>query len=198
MRRIGLTGGIATGKSTVSRTLRVLGAPVIDADEISRALTAPGGEALPALRARFGDAVFDGDALNRRALGAVVFTDAQAREALGALLHPMVYARMEARCAELAQAGAPAAVLEIPLLFETGYDARVDEIWLTVLPQAEQLRRLMARNGLTEAEAAARIDSQWRQEDKRARAQRVFDTTAAPDAVAAQVRAAWAQSIRKA
>jgi dephospho-CoA kinase len=197
MRRIGLTGGIATGKSTVATVLRGLGAPVIDADAVSRALTAPGGAALPALRASFGEAVFRGDALDRKALAARVFADADARRALEALLHPAVFAEIEARCEALDRAGHPIVVLEIPLLFETGYDAKVDEIWLTVLPGAEQVRRLTARDGLTEAEAAARVDSQWPEAAKRARAQVWIDTGRPPEAVTAQVRAAWEQTLRR-
>ncbi len=198
MYKVGLTGGIASGKSTVAAELRKLGAPVIDADALSRALTAPGGAALPLLRARFGDAVFEGDMLNRRALGMLVFNDAEARADLNALLHPLVYARLEAQCQALAAQGCPAAVLEIPLLFETGYDARVDEIWVTALPPGEQLRRLMARDGLGEAEAQARIDSQWPLQDKLMRAQVRIDTAASQEEVAAAVRAAWARTIRKA
>ena len=88
--KIGLTGSIACGKSTVSAYLRELGYPVVDADAISHALTAPGGAALDAIRAAFGDAVFDGEALSRRALGSLVFSDPHMRERLNAILHPMI------------------------------------------------------------------------------------------------------------
>ncbi len=197
MYRIGLTGGIACGKSTVAAMLHELGAPVIDADALSRGLTAPGGAALPAIRERFGDGVFAGAELDRRALGALVFADEQARQALNALLHPLVLAAIDARCASLAAAGKPIAVLEIPLLFEIGYESRVDAIWLAALPREEQHRRLMARDGLTEAEANARIDSQWPLERKRERAQVCIDTSVPPEQVKAQVHAAWQQTIRK-
>ena len=91
---IGLTGGIACGKSNLSSALRAAGAQVIDADALSRATTAPGGPALPAIRSAFGDAVFDGNALNRRALGQLVFADASARAALNGIIHPLVLAQM--------------------------------------------------------------------------------------------------------
>ena len=195
MYKIGLTGGIASGKSTVAALLRELGAPVIDADALSRELTATGGAALPAIRARFGDAVFEGDALNRRALGALVFADENARRALDAIVHPLVYAGMDTRMDGLAAQGEKAVILEIPLLFETGYDVQVDEIWLTVLPHGEQLRRLMARDCLTVAEAAARMDSQWPQERKESRAQVRIDTSAPLEQVAGQVRAAWQRAL---
>ena len=198
MYKVGLTGGIATGKSTVAALLRGLGAPVIDADAISRALTAPGGAALPMIRERFGDGVFDGDALNRRALGACVFADEEARHALEAIIHPLVYAGLRAQIGQLAADGERAAVLEIPLLFESGYDAQVDEIWLTVLPRWEQMRRLMARDGLTEAEAEARIDSQWPAERKERRARVRIDTSGPPEQVAEQVRVAWQHAMTRA
>ena len=198
MVKIGLTGGIASGKSTVAAMLRELGAPVIDADALSRELTATGGVALPAIRARFGSEVFEGDALNRRALGARVFEDEAARRALDAIMHPLVYANMHARICALMDRDEKAAVLEIPLLFETGMDSQVDEIWLTVLPRDEQLRRLMARDRLAEAEAAARIDSQWPMERKERRARVRIDTTGPPEQVAAQVRVAWQHAMMRA
>lgn len=198
MYKIGLTGGIASGKSTVAAILRELGAPVIDADALSRELTAPGGAALPELRARFGDAIFEGGVLNRRALGALIFADASAREALNAAIHPLVFAKMEAQIAALADRGEAAVVLEIPLLFETGYDAQVDEIWLADLPREEQARRLMARDGLSPADADARIDSQWPLERKRSRARVRIDTGLPPEQLASLVRDAWQQTQRKA
>jgi len=198
MYTIGLTGGIASGKSTVAALLREFGAPVIDADAISRELTAPGGVALPALRARFGNEVFEGDALNRRALGERIFADQAARHALDAIMHPLVYAGMHAQICALVDRGRKAAVLEIPLLFESGFDSQVDEIWLTVLPREEQLRRLIARDGLTEIEAAARVGSQWPAERKQRLAQVHIDTAEPIERLAVQVRTAWQQAIRKA
>lgn len=197
MYTIGLTGGIASGKSTVAGMLRKLGAPVIDADALSRALTAPGGDALPAVRVRFGDAVFDGDTLDRRALANHVFGNEAARASLNAILHPMVFSAIEAQLSQLQREGASIAVLEVPLLFESGYDARVDEIWLTVLPRATQLQRLMARDGWSEAEAEARIDSQWPVSDKLPRAHVHIDTAATIASVSTQVRSAWQRALRK-
>ena len=193
MYKIGLTGGIASGKSTVAAMLRDLGAPVIDADALSRELTALGGAALPAILERFGNAVFDGEALDRRALGALIFADEAERDALNEIIHPLVLAGMDAQIDALAANGERAAVLEIPLLFEIGYDSRVDEVWLTALPRETQLRRLIARDGLTEAEAAARIDSQWPLARKKSRARVCIDTGAPLERVAARVRAEWAR-----
>ncbi|MCL2811350.1 MAG: dephospho-CoA kinase [Clostridia bacterium] len=198
MYTIGLTGGIASGKSTVAALLRAFGAHVIDADAISRALTATGGVALPIIRAHFGAEVFEGNALNRRALAAQIFADEEARLALDAIMFPLVYADMFEQVCALVVRGEKLVVLEVPLLFESGFDAQVDEIWLTVLPRDEQLRRLMARNQLTEAEAVARIDSQWPIERKERRARQRFDTAQPIDRVAEQVRAAWQHAKRKA
>ena len=154
---LGLTGGIACGKSHVAAELRALGVPVLDADAISRAVTAEGGEALPAIRAAFGEGVFDGDALDRRALGRIVFADDEKRRRLEEIIHPLVTARM---LRETAEAGAPIVGWDVPLLYETGLDALCDEVWCAWIPRAVQLSRLMARDGLTRAEAEDRIRSQ--------------------------------------
>ena len=193
---IGLTGGIATGKSTVAQALRALGVPVVDADTFSRAATAPGGAALPMIRQRFGDAMFADDFLDRRALGRLVFADPQARAALEAIVHPLVFAALDEALQALCAQREPVAVIEMPLLFETGYDARVDAIWLTDVPQEEQVRRLMARDGLTRIEAQARISSQLPSEEKRSRAHRIIDTSGAPEETRVQVHAAWRQVLQ--
>ena len=128
---IGLTGGIACGKSHVARELRSLGVPVLDADAISRGVTAPGGAALPAIRAAFGDEVFQGESLDRRALGALVFGDAQKRRQLEEIIHPLVIAQMQR---ETEEANAAVVGWDVPLLYETGMDARCDEVWCVYVP----------------------------------------------------------------
>ncbi len=197
MHIIGLTGGIASGKSHVADVLRGLGAHVADADAISRALTAPGGLALPLIRARFGDAVFQGDVLNRRALGTLVFTDADARTALEGILHPMIFAELSAQLGAWAAEGVAIAVVEMPLLYETGYDAQVNAVWVTAVSPDAQRARLMARDHLTSAEANARIASQWPPVDKAARADLVIDTSGSLEATEAIVTQAWQALIRK-
>ena len=124
MRVIGLTGGIACGKSNVSDTLRQLGAVIIDGDVLSRELTQPGGEALPAIREAFGDGVFHPDGtLDRRALGAVVFGDDEKRAALDGIMQPMLRKLILRRMDEARQRGAALCVLDMPLLYEAGLDA---------------------------------------------------------------------------
>lgn len=173
---LGLTGGIASGKSHVSKKLQELGCPVIDADSISRALTADRGPALPAIRQLFGDGVFNADGtLNRTALGALVFADKEKLNALNALLHPMVFEEMDRRLEALQSA--PIVVLEVPLLYETGADKGCDEVWTVSVPYEEQLRRLMRRNNLTEQEAERRILSQMPNKEKNHLADRVIDAS---------------------
>ena len=169
---IGLTGGIACGKSNLSRALKENGVPVIDADEISRALTAKGGAALPAIRERFGDGVFDGDELNRRALSDIVFSDPAQRDALNAILHPMVLSEIHH---QMDETDGPV-VMDVPLLYEVGMDSWCQEIWCAYVPQKEQVRRVRKRGVITYKEALRRIHSQMPVMEKRKRADHVIRT----------------------
>ena len=164
--KIGLTGSIACGKSTVSSYLRQLGFAVVDADAISHALTAPGGKALPLLREAFGDGVFDGDVLNRRALGSLVFSDERKREQLNALLHPLIIGQVHS---DLERFDAPDMLVfgDVPLLYECAMESLFDQVWVVSVPLETQLARLMARDHLTETEALERIASQMPLEEKR-------------------------------
>ncbi len=174
---LGLTGGIACGKTTVARYLEKLGAAHIDADAISRALTAPGGRALPEIRRLFGDGVFCADGtLDRRALGAVVFTDAAQKRALEGILHPMVQHGMVAEIDRAGEEGRKVCVLNVPLLFETAMDAMCDAVWVLTMPEEKEIVRLMNRDRLTREEALARIRSQMPLAEKEARATLVFHT----------------------
>ena len=178
--KIGITGSIACGKSTVSAYLRALGHPVVDADAISRALTAPGGEALPLLREAFGSGVFDGDCLNRRALGALVFSSDAARAQLNAILHPMIIARTEQ---ELTALDVPDRLVfgDVPLLYECGMERLFDRVWVVTVPRERQIERLRLRDGLSREQASLRIDAQMPQQEKIARADAVIDTDAPPE-----------------
>lgn len=162
MRIIALTGGIACGKSTVAGWLRELGASVIDADQISRQLTAPGGEALPAIRRAFGDGVMNRDgSLCREALAGLVFASEEDRVRLNALLHPMIQRQMESQMEKCRKNGASIVVLDVPLLYEAGMESMADFVVCVAAPEELQLSRLENRDGLTRAEALARIRSQW-------------------------------------
>ncbi len=165
-RRIGLTGGIASGKSTVGRLLAARGLPLLDADGFAREALAPGSPGAQAVLARYGT-------LDRAALGRIVFADAAERQWLEQLVHPLVRARFAAELERLA--AAPVVVLMIPLLFEAGLERLCSEVWLVDCDEAQQLQRLMARNGLSAAEARARIAAQWPLARKRTLADVVLD-----------------------
>lgn len=196
MRTIGLTGSIACGKSNVSAVLRELGAAVVDGDLLSRELTAPGGPALPAIREAFGGGVFHADGtLNRRALGDVVFASDDARQRLDSLMQPLLRSLILRRMEEARAGGAKICVLDMPLLFEAGLDTLCDTVWCVHLPREEQLRRLMARDGLTLSQAEARLRSQLSSEEKAARAQVVIDTSGSIDDTRAMIPALYAREL---
>ncbi|MEA4898731.1 dephospho-CoA kinase [Bacillota bacterium Meth-B3] len=196
--RLGLTGGVGCGKSTAAAHLKALGAHVVDADEIARALTAEDGEALDAIRARFGDAVFGPDgALDRRALGDRVFADVGERRALEAILHPAIQRKMLSEIDEADREGASVVVLDVPLLFETGFDALCDEVWVVTASREQQALRVMARDRLTRAEAEARILSQMPLAEKEARADRVISTGRPIDEVRAELKRLYRELTRR-
>ena len=174
---VGITGGIACGKTTATDHLKTLGALVLDADVESRALTAPGGMALPAIRERFGDEVFHEDGtLDRHALGRIVFADIDQRHALEAIIHPMVQHKMLADLQEAGRAGEKIVFLSVPLLYETGMDALCDETWVMTLDRETQLKRLMERDSMDLESAERRIESQMSGEERAARATMVIRT----------------------
>ena len=164
---IGITGGIGCGKTTATDYLAEQGYVVADADVESRALTAEGGDALPKIREKFGDAVFDENgALNRAALSELVFADREKRLVLEGIIHPMVQRRMLNRVREAGEQNARVVFLSVPLLFETGMDALCDETWCLVVPREEQIKRVMTRDNLTREQAQSRIDSQMPLDEK--------------------------------
>ena len=160
IRTVGLTGGIGSGKSTAAGFLAQLGASVVDADEISRSLTAAGGGALGPLREAFGEAMVPpGGALDRNAMRALAFSDPAARARLEAILHPLV---REASARQVAAATGPYAVLVVPLLFESGsYAGRLDRVIVVDLDESLQVRRTVARSGLTPEDVRAIMAAQW-------------------------------------
>ena len=175
--RVGLTGGIASGKTTVASTFRRLGAVIIDADAIAHDLLASGGSAYEAVVSRFGDGILDGERrIVRSALAGIVFSDAAARADLEALMHPRIFDLAERRMAsELARRPAPIAVVEAALLVETGSYRRFERLVLASCSRETQLQRLTAR-GLSAEQAFARIEAQGSLESKKAVADFVVDT----------------------
>jgi dephospho-CoA kinase len=189
---IGLTGGIGSGKSTVSDMLRAKGAAVVYADllghEVYRPDTAVWGEVVAA----FGREVLAADGeVDRRKLGSIVFADPEARRRLDAITHPPMRRLMAERLDELRRQGARVAVLEAALLIEAGWVDLTDEVWLTLAPPAVAAQRLMARNGLSREEAEARIASQLSNAERLERANVVIDTDCSLPEVARRVDELW-------
>jgi len=177
MLKVALTGGIATGKSHVLEQFRRRGVPCLDADSIAHGVTAAGTEAASAIAARFGADVLAADgSVDRAKLGSVVFADPSARHDLEALVHPAVYRAITAglRAFELLDAS-PLAVVDVPLLYESGHAEDFDRVILTVCPPEMQLARLRER-GLSDSEARQRIAAQWPAEEKARRATFVIRT----------------------
>jgi len=176
VRLVGLTGGIATGKTTFAAALRAQGLPVVDADELARQVVAPGAPALAAIVEAFGPGVLGpGGALDRKALGRLVFADAGARRRLEAITHPAIRRAMEAETARLAAAGHDLVVYDSPLLYEAGLEGAVSLVVVVYAPREAQLARLQARDGLSRAEAEARLAAQLPIEEKAGRADAVVD-----------------------
>ncbi len=172
---VALTGGIGSGKTTVSQRLAELGAAVIDTDLIAHALTAPGGAAMAAIATAFGPGAIAADgSLDRVAMRRMIFNDARARHRLEAILHPLIRARMDE---QLAQVQAPYAVLAIPLLFETGWTDVADRILVVDLPESLQIARVMARGDLSAEEVRPILASQARRETRRQGADDLIDNS---------------------
>jgi dephospho-CoA kinase len=173
---VGLTGGIASGKSTVARLLAARGVPVLDADEVARDVVAPGTEGLAEVVAAFGPQVLGPDgALDRKRLGERVFADAEARARLGAIVHPRIAVESRRRLAALAERGAPYVVYEAALLVENGAYRMFPVLVVVCAPEHARIQRIMERDGLGEAEARARLRAQLDDAEKRAVADFVVD-----------------------
>ncbi|MFL5343258.1 MAG: dephospho-CoA kinase [Hyalangium sp.] len=191
MRIYGLTGGIASGKSTVSRILRELGAPVLDADVIAREVVEPGTPGLAAVAARFPNVLTADGRLDRAKLGARVFGDATERAALNAIIHPLVGKAFLEKLQALEAQGVERAVYDVPLLIENGLQAGMDGVVLVWTPRALQKARLMTRDGLDEAAAEARLAAQLPLDEKRQHATWIVDNSGELASTRAQVEQVW-------
>lgn len=195
---IGLTGGIASGKSTVSRILRELGAEVIDADLVAREVMRPGTEAWRELVNHFGPQILDADgSINRRRLGRLVFTDPAALAALNEITHPCITRRIQEQVARARQEGR-VVVVDAPLLIEAGMHRMVDEVWLVVVEPGVQVERVMRRDNLTYQEALSRLRSQMPLEEKKMFAHHVIDNSGPVQATRARVVELWNSALRRA
>lgn len=197
MTRIALTGGIAAGKSTVARRLAELGAIVIDADLLSREVVAPGTDGLAAVQERFGPGVIGADgALDRPALGELVFSDEGARRDLEGIIHP----RVRERAAELAAAapqGSPV-VQDIPLLVETGQAGDFDLVLVVQAPREQRVQRMVDDREMTPEEAASRIGAQASDAERVAVADVLLDNSGTVEELLAQVDRAWRERVQPA
>lgn len=194
MLRIGLTGNIAAGKSSVVGVWRSLGATVVDADELARRVVEPGTPGLALIVEAWGPAVLDADGeLDRAALRGIVFEDPEARARLEEIVHPAVYALRVEENRLAAERGERLVVADIPLLFEVGMADEFDVVVLVDAPEEERLRRLVEDRGLDPEEAVRMIDAQMPAELKRARADLVIENAGSPAELEARAREAWAE-----
>lgn len=191
-RIIGLTGGIASGKSTVSNLLRQAGMPIVDADQVTRQVQRPGSTALDKVAAAFGHQVIQPDgSLDRARLGQRVFTDQTARQELNLIMQPLIRDAIWQAVETFKKQGVPNVILDIPLLYEQHYDEDCDLVVVVTVSPETELQRLMARNHYSAAEARARIAAQMPLSTKAARADVVIDN----DGGMAQTRRQVAQLV---
>lgn len=193
MYRIGLTGSIATGKSTVTNMLKELGAFVIDCDKTARDVVAPGTWGIAKIEAAFGkDAIGADGSMDRVYIGDLVFRNPEMKKRLENILFPLIFEALDEELLRLEREGAtPVVFLDMPLLYEVKYDSYVDEVWLVYVPFEVQLSRLMKRNGYTKEEALLRIHSQISVDKKKSLAQQVIDNSGTLEDTKKQVRSLW-------
>ena len=193
MKLIGLTGGAGSGKTTVAEMFRELGATVVDADEASHEVYAPGSPGFDAVVSEFGPEYVRDGRIDRERLGELIFQDEDARHRLNAIVHPLVRLWMSARTIEAERDGAYVVIHDVPLLFENGLQDIYSDVVLAYVPKALQLRRLVEGRGLAKDRAEAIIASQTPIEEKRGRAQHIIDNSGSREATREQVKNIWAE-----
>lgn len=196
MFKIGLTGGIASGKSTVLTYFKDKGIPYIDADVVAREVVEPGTEGLNAIVDTFGSHVLQDDGtLNREALGAIVFHNEEKRQLLNSCLKTHIRNRIMELTSQYEQGSTPILIYDIPLLIEGEWYTMMDEVWLVYVNETTQIERLMSRNGYTREDALARINSQMRLDDKCAYADIIIDNNGTPHDLTVQLNTIWNERI---
>ncbi len=175
---VGLTGGIASGKSTVSSLFQELGVPVICADELAYEAVKLGAPALEEIRREFGNAIIDNEGrLDRAAMARLVFHDSAQRKKLESIIHPRVSEEKDRRLEEFRHQGHAVVVVDVPLLYESGWEKEFDLVIVVHVPRHVQEQRLVDRDGMTHEDARARLDAQMPIDEKRARADKIIDNT---------------------
>ncbi len=196
MRVIGLTGGIGTGKSEVSATLRALGAEIIDADAEAHSSYRQGTMGWRRLLEMFGDEILGRDGeIDRRKLGQLVFGSPQALARLNAAIHPLVRDRVSARLRELSENGTDVAVVDAALLYEAGWDDLTDEVWAVTAPPVQAAERLVEQRGLEDWEAQRRIDAQSPPDTVASRADVVIENAGTLEQLRETVTLLWNERI---
>jgi dephospho-CoA kinase len=194
MRVVGLTGGIASGKSTVARMLGELGARIVDADLVAREVVEPGQPAYRDIVEAFGGGVLQADgSIDRKRLGAIVFADAEQRKRLNGITHPRIAEATQRKMAAFAAAGEPLAIYEAALLVENGLHHALAGLIVVACDEKEQIARILRRDGLSEEEAQKRVRAQAPLADKIAAANWVIDTSGPLDQTRAQVEKVWTE-----
>jgi dephospho-CoA kinase len=192
MKIIGLTGGIGSGKSTVSKFLAHLGAVVIDADKVGHEVFKPGTKAWQEVVDAFGQGIISADGtIDRRKLGEIVFSNPGARAKLNQVMHPLIYEQVKSRMEEYGRKGVAIIIVEAPLLLEVGWKSLVDEVWVTSASEATVIKRLKEQKGLPEAQSLARVRAQLTDEERIRQADVVIDTDCALDELKERVEALW-------
>ena len=195
MWKIGVTGGIGSGKSTVSQRLQELGAVIIDADKVAREIVEPGQPALKELDAAFAGVLNEDGTLNRAELARQAFATPEATEKLNSITHPRIRERTNALFAQAEQAGEDVVVYDMPLLIENGETSRVDHVLVVDAPDEVRVRRLVESRGLDESDAKARIKAQIDRDSRLAAADTVLDNGGTVDELLAQVDRFWSTTV---
>lgn len=192
MKVIGLTGGISSGKSTVSKFLAHLGAVVIDADKVGHEVFKPGTKAWQEVVDAFGQGIISADGtIDRRKLGEIVFSNPGARAKLNQVMHPLIYEQVKSRMEEYGRKGVAIIIVEAPLLLEVGWKSLVDEVWVTSASEATVSKRQKEQKRLSETQSLARIRAQLTDEERIRQADVVIDTDCALDELKERVEALW-------
>jgi dephospho-CoA kinase len=196
LRIIGLTGGIASGKSTVARILERLGGVIIDADQLAREAVLPGEPAYLAIVTEFGEGILNSDrTLDRRSLGKIVFADPKARRRLEWITHPAIAQLADKKLATLREEGTPVVFYMAPLLIEAGVTSQVDEVWVVYADRKTQVTRIMQRDGVSRKEALQRLAAQMPIAEKRTYGKVVIDNRGTPEETERQVKDIWEKEI---
>ncbi len=194
---IGITGGIGTGKSAVSRILEELGVAIIDADRVGHEVYRPQSKAWKQIVANFGQEVLQPSGeIDRKLLGAIVFSDPEARATLNAIVHPCIYQRIELELEKFGRLGTEVVVVEAALLIEAGWVSLADEVWVVQSPEEVVVERLRYRNGLSEEGVLSRIGSQMSFEERRRYANVVVDNSGDMDKLQVNVRDLWESRVK--